>query len=801
MAKPTANRRAGQVANPGGSPRPIITPTVSLTTRQPLVNVIGKPAGSPTQWPQQLLFGLFLASLFTPLVYSTTSFFGFVSERGLFFRAVVGLMAVVAAFKPGFWRAGWSWLQLSVVGFLAVIGLADVVGVDARLSFLSGFLRMEGFVGYLHLGLYALVLARAGFSAWQWNTAFMTSVGVSVLVFVVGYVSPSGWLGDGYRFVATVGQPTFLAVYWLIHIFLAGYIALTVSELPLRWRLIGFGIVTAILLWGIVLTGARSAILGLLAGGGATGLAFAGSHYRSLVSRGRLVMGSILIGVMMLAAGSYAIARYTTLLRNVPGLGRIADITGTNNTLPARQITTQIALRSVLQRPLLGWGQENYSYAFARHYDPALVAGSGTEWYDRVHCVPLEWACSAGVPGLLAYGFLWFWLLRGLLVARVETRDSESVAQVSTRATPALLGLLIAYFTFNLLNPDNLLAAQFFFLLIGFVAANQPASTATFVLPTQLTRLLAQTGWLVVTLGLAYFTLNGYQTLRRLDKQAAMTNGLERMRFLRTTYGQTQIGRYEVADAVESFAISALQQPDLPAEARQFCYEQALAVMTDQRRERPQYGRLLLRISSLHAAAGQYDKAITATREAIAIDGPKRPATFMLLGDTYLMQKNYLAAMAAFEQARQIQPRWMLPLVSQAQVAAYQRDTAQVSRLMAQLDTRALLENLPAVKQACQTAGCLAGFVNRINAIPRNELFMLNRPTFQEWVLTAYDSGNLPVVEAALRHFDEHFKAYHALFTTAEIDGLIAGTKQGIRPDKLTEIAARLPVSDGVPTW
>ena len=771
-----------------------------------------KRSANPVRWPQQLLFSLLLLSLFTPLIFSSTSFFGFVSERGVFFRAVIELMAFIAAFKPGFWRVGWSWLQLSVVGFLVVTGLADVIGVDARLSLLSGFLRMEGFVGYLHLGLYALVLARAGFSARQWNTAFLTSVGVSVLVFVVGYVSPTGWLGDGYRFVATVGQPTFLAVYWLIHLFLAGYVALTVSELPFRWRLIGFGIVAVILLWGILLTGARSAILGLLAGGGATGLAFAGSHYRSLVSRGRLVMAVIMFGVVVLAGSSYALARYTTLLRNVPGLGRIADITGTNNTLPARQITTQIALRSFLQRPLLGWGQENYSYAFARYYDPALVAGSGTEWYDRVHCVPLEWACSAGIMGLLAYGLLWFFLLRS--VARVETRDSDETpvarvetrvfsnkSRVSTRATASLLGLLIAYFTFNLLNPDNLLAAQFFFLLIGFVAANQPASTAAFALPTQPAPLLAQTGWLVITLGLAYFTLNGYQTLRRLDKQAAMTNGLERITFLRTTYEQTQIGRYEVADAVESFAISALQQPDLPPQARQFCYEQALTVMTDQRRERPQYGRLLLRISSLHAAAGQYDKAITAIQEAIAIDGPKRPATFMLLGDTYLMQQNYLAATAAFEQARQIQPRWMLPLVSQAQVAAFQRDTAQVSRLMAQLDTRALLENLPAVKQAYRTAGYLAGFVNRINVIPRDELFMLNRPTFQEWVLTAYDLGNLPVVEVALRHFDEHFKEYHTLFTTAEIDGLIAGAKQGIRPDKLTEIAARLPVNDRVPEW
>ena len=664
-----------------------------------------------------------------------------------------------------------------------IIGLADVLGVDPRLSLSSGYMRMEGFVGYVHLGLYALVVARAGFSSRQWDMAFLASVSVSLLVFIIGYTSPTGWLGDGYRFVATVGQPTFLAIYWLIHVFLAAYLAVKAEYIPSAWRLASFGLVAIILVWGLVLTGARSAMLGLLAGGAAAGLGWVWHRYRSVSG-----MLGIVAGTLALAAGSYWLARYTSVLRGIPGIGRIVDITGGNNTLPARQITNQIALRSFWDRPLFGWGQENYAYAFPRQYDPALVAGDGSEWYDRVHCVPLEWACSAGIFGLLAYGALWFWFTRGII-------------RLPGLLSSILIGLAVAYFVFGLLNPDNLLASQFFFLLIGFVAASQSASDNALSLSKPISRVAIGSLWLAATLILSYFTVNAYQTLRQLEKQSVLTNGFERMTFLRTTYDQSLIGRYEVADAVESFAISVIQEPNAPPEAKQFCYEQALAVMADQLRERPNYGRLLLRISSLHLAAAKYEKAAEVIQQSIAIDGEKRPATFMLLGEAYLLQRNYPAALTAFKKAEQLKPDWQVPLISQAQIASFQGNTQMRNQLMAQVNTRTLIENLVAVKQVYQTAGDMPGFVARIAAVPEGERFMFNRPIYQEWIMTAFDLQDFAQSEKALRDFDVHFRDYHTLFTTDEINALIAESRRGVRPERISQIAARLPVNDRVPEW
>ena len=78
---------------------------------------------------------------------------------------------------------------------------------------------------------------------------------------------------------------------------------------------------------------------------------------------------------------------------------------------------------------------------------------------------------------------------------------------------------------------------------------------------------------------------------------------------------------------------------------------------------------------------------------------------------------------------------------------------------------------------------------------------MFNRLVYQEWALTAFDLGDVTQVSVALQDFDVHFREYHNLFTTAEINQIIAESRRGIRPDKLAEIAARLPVTDGVPEW
>ncbi|OIN57349.1 hypothetical protein BLX24_20450 [Arsenicibacter rosenii] len=742
-----------------------------------------KVKGSKGEFIRKSIFFLLLLSLFTPLVYSASSFFGFVAIRGLYFRILAEGMALLWLFLPARHNASGSWLQLSLILFLLIVALADTAGVDPAQSIFSGFMRMEGFTGYLHLGLYALVVSGTGLTSKQWDWLFIASTAIALSVLVIGYVSPTGWLGDHYRFVATVGQPAFLAAYLLIHIFLAIYIGTKATWISTTIRIPVILFVCVALSWGIVLSGARSGILGL--GGGLVlwGLSWLWNRFRSL---------PLLIGVAGMAVislvGSYWLLQRKPLFQTIAGVNRLTNLSGGNNTLPARQITNAMAFRSFLDHPLRGWGQENYSYAFPKNYDADLVAGDGTEWYDRIHCVPLEWAFSAGIPGIIAWLAIWvFFLLK--------------IRSFSAPEAGVLLAVGGGYFIFGLLNPDNLLAAQFFFLLTGFVGKETDQRAGTIF------RFLAQ-GRNAVKIGLAaliawlgYVSINAGLTLKKLNSQVTETNGFERMNKLKAIYDQSIIGRYEVADLVADFAISVWQEPNAPIEAKKFCYNQALAVMENQRLEQPDYGRLLLRVSSLHSSAGEFGKAVQAIQQSMAIDGPKRPATWMLLGDAYLSQGKPENALDAYRRAADLQPEWQLPLIMQAQAAAFRMDKQAVYSLTNRLTTRGLIEHLASVKQAYQRISDLPGFISRISAVPEGERFMFNRQVYHEWALTAFDLSLTQQTVAALNDFDRHFMEYHARFSRSEIDQLIANSQLGIRPDKLMEISARLPVSDSVPEW
>jgi hypothetical protein len=48
-----------------------------------------------------------------------------------------------------------------------------------------------------------------------------------------------------------------------------------------------------------------------------------------------------------------------------------------------------MALKGIAERPVLGWGQENFNYVFNKYYNPQMFGQE--EWFDRTHNVVLDW--------------------------------------------------------------------------------------------------------------------------------------------------------------------------------------------------------------------------------------------------------------------------------------------------------------------------------------------------------------------------------------------------------------------------
>ena len=107
------------------------------------------------------------------------------------------------------------------------------------------------------------------------------------------------------------------------------------------------------------------------------------------------------------------------------------------------------AWRGFLDRPLLGWGPENFSAVFDKYFDPRhFVPGEQSQtWFDRAHSVFFDYLATTGIVGLLSYlGMfaVFFWQF----FKRARLRERSSAGALDTRRVVQnglLFALPVAY--------------------------------------------------------------------------------------------------------------------------------------------------------------------------------------------------------------------------------------------------------------------------------------------------------------------------------------------------------------------
>jgi len=116
----------------------------------------------------------------------------------------------------------------------------------------------------------------------------------------------------------------------------------------------------------------------------------------------------------------------TDFVKSIPG-SRIFDISLKAKTFQHRAIMWGIAWDGFLERPIFGWGPENYMRIFQQKYNPAYFnpeTGNYGAWFDRAHSIIFDYLAETGIVGFLSYISIWvvyFWTLikkRALLTAR-----------------------------------------------------------------------------------------------------------------------------------------------------------------------------------------------------------------------------------------------------------------------------------------------------------------------------------------------------------------------------------------------
>ncbi len=410
------------------------------------------------------------ATLFVPFIVAVGGvwpnlFFPYITGKNFAFRILIEvavLLYILLALKEPKYRPRASVLFWTVLAFVGWMAVATILSVDPVKSFWSNFERMEGYVGLLHM-LVWFVVAGAMLSAdklwnWFWNTSIFVSAvqGLWALLQIMGYAGISSQ--SGVRADTTFGNATYLAVFLLINFFLTLYMLARTSNSRERVTLqMFYGIALILQLSGVLFTQTRGAILGVAGG------LIISALYLIIFARGketrilrRLSLGAIV--VVLVSAGAIFAARDTAFVKGVPALNRLASISLSENTVQSRlKYIWPIAIHGAADKPVFGWGQENFSFVFNKYYEPGMYAQE--QWFDRAHNQFLDWLIAGGAPAFVLY--LALYLIAAWIIFRTE--------QLSAGEKAALFGFLAGFAFNNLFVFDNLVSATYFFVILAYL--------------------------------------------------------------------------------------------------------------------------------------------------------------------------------------------------------------------------------------------------------------------------------------------------------------------------------------------
>lgn len=418
-------------------------------------------------WLERFIIGCLYAVLLTPLIFYQQLMSALVIVKAAYFQTLVGFAfaayAALAA-RDIRYRPRVTPLYISVCALFAVIALSSAFGVNGLRSIWSVPERMTGIVFMGHVVAYFIMLSgmRAAFS---WRRYLSVAVGVSFLAALfpvvqlifpgIFYESPN----DQLRLTGTIGNPIFLAAYLFLNIFLAAWLAVKTRAEQVRvWWLYAF--VACFDYIVVLFTQTRGAFVASF-----VALAVFSAYATTQKNARRARYTVCAAGVALIVFGGiFWTTRMHSIWRTVPILNRVA-VEGLR--ADNRLIAWRAGLQAFIERPVFGWGWENFYTAFNAHYDPRLLRSGFTEtFFDRPHNVFVQFLAETGLIGIAAYIFL------------------LACALYYARGNIWLVALLAAYVTQNFFAFDSISSYLLFFMALAFIDAEYAGKNSISSVPS-----------------------------------------------------------------------------------------------------------------------------------------------------------------------------------------------------------------------------------------------------------------------------------------------------------------------------
>ncbi len=401
--------------------------------------------------------------IFVPFIINANYFFPFVGLKSVYFMALVEIIfaawIIMIISKPQY-RPNRNAILLALALFLIAQIISSLLGVDPSRSFWSKFERMTGLLMQFHLFAFFLVVSSTFKKKSNWLAIFSVSSIAAVIMSLINLGSQAGMdllgsISSATRGGGTIGNSSFLGTYLLFNFFITLYLIFN-SKKSKR-----FFAIAALLVIGTALlfSTARAAFLSTF--GGLVLLFLLWMIFGEKKDRLRKtgIVLSVFI-IIVLCVVSFLIVRPGNQLHNYVFDGFLA------NNFGGRFVVWEGAWQGFLEKPIFGWGPENFEIVFTKYFNPCLLGPNcgGDIWYDRAHNIIFDTLVTTGTVGFICYLLIF---VAVFFILWKKFRKGE----IDFWTAGIFSVCFVAYFVQNLTVFDMVNSYMLFFLVLGFVAS------------------------------------------------------------------------------------------------------------------------------------------------------------------------------------------------------------------------------------------------------------------------------------------------------------------------------------------
>jgi len=597
------------------------------------------------------------------------------------------------------YRPKWNILLISFSVFTGLYFFTGLIGVNFYNSFWGSLERMGGIFSFLHFWVYFIILVGIIKTKEDWYKVLKLSVLVGFLSVLFAYGQRLelgsffvGWQ-HGERVIGTIGNPALFAGY-LLFIFYLALLFLSKKDTPI-WQK---GFFVAVIIFGIpvlLMTAVRGAILSLLAS------AFILILFLAFSSKNRKIKICLTIAIVIfiILAGIIWLNKNADWVKNISWLNRITNISLGTSTVRTRLWSWTSAIKGWKEKPIFGWGPENFMYLHMKYFDPRHFTGLGAETiWDRAHNIILEMLSTEGVVGLLSYLSI-FAVVFYLLIKKFKDKKIDNLT------IGILSAALIAYFGQNLFIFDTFANYFLFFLVLGYInfltskdaepiRENSPQDNAPIVEPKPslflviillIFALIAVYQFNIKPARANFACTRGIIAGQGSDGQKAFNKYQEALNY------KTPQGAYEIRHKLATFAIQVIESQrqknkDIDPALLHYAMNEVEKNIEKYPQDTTPYlyvGRMYILLIDKEVNAGEQAEAFIG--KALALND-KNPRIWYEIGQAKLSEKKYLESYQSFKRAVELNPKvdlswWFLSVVAY-QTEKYQEAVVDVENAL-----------------------------------------------------------------------------------------------------------------------